>query len=376
MMLILLDCRPLQEKGPDNEKSRFIISCVNILSGEQEVEWLFLVDGARPVDWLSGPSCHRLLTRKTFPGRRGWKIWYDWQIPLAVKKYRPDLVMTTAGIAAALTRVPQCVWMTERREGKKQGKKKITAVYSKRLPATLRSAQVIFSFSEKDKAFLIGQATDPEVAAKILVAPPAADEVFPLLPGEREGIKEKYAEGKEYFFTAVSGAGHHEVVELLKAFSLFKKRQRSNMQLVLAGGDPALNKDLTDRLDTYKYRQDIHRIEDLTEQECGRLMGASYAIVAPFDGDRLGIHILNAWKAGVPVITTAAGAACLPDIADAVLYVQPGDPASVAGQLMSIYKDESLRNGLIEKGTIQGQSFSRERSVEEVRAGIKRAVKG
>jgi glycosyltransferase involved in cell wall biosynthesis len=356
--------------GPDNEKSRFIISCANILSEEQGVEWLFLVDGAYPADWLSGSSGHRLLTKRTFPGKGGWKIWYDWQIPLTVKKYRPDLVMTTGGVtAAARMQVPQCVWMTAG-AGKRPEKKKVTTVYSKRLAATLQSAQVVFSFSEKDKAALIGYAADGRVAGKILVVPPVADKFLPLPSGEKEQLKERYAEGKEYFLTAVSGAADKEVVDLLKAFSLFKKRQRSNMQLVLAGGNPALDRDLAGRLATYKYRQDIHWTRHPSEQEWGRLATASYAIVAPFERDSLGIHILNAWKAGVPVITTTTDSACLPDIAGAVLYAQPGDPASLAGQLMLIYKDESLRNSLIAEGTKHGQSFSWDRSAGEVWAGI------
>ncbi len=370
--------------GADNEKSRFIISCANILSGEQGIEWLFLADGARPAEWLSGPSKHRLLTRRIFPGKAGWKIWYDWQIPLAVKKYKPDLVMTTGDlIAADRIKVPQCVWMTERGKDNRRGKKRITPADAKRLAATLQSAQVIFSFSEKEKEFFLRQAADPKVAGKILIVSPAADEVFPLPSGQKENLKERYAEGKEYFLTAVSGAGPAEVVDLLKAFSLFKKRQRSNMQLVLAGGNPALDKDLGSRLATYKHRQDIHWTRHLPEQEWGLLAGASYAIVAPFERDELGIPVLNAWKTGVPVITTTAGTvsltagtASLPDITGAVLYAQPGDPASLAGQLMLIYKDEGLRSSLIGKGTILGETFSWERSAGEVRAGIMQATKG
>jgi glycosyltransferase involved in cell wall biosynthesis len=373
-MLILLDCRPLQG-GPDNEKSRFIISCANILSEKRGVEWLFLADSALPVDWLSGSLSHRVLTRRTLPGKRGWKIWYDWQIPLAVKKYKPDLVMTTAGIAAARMKVPQCVWMTADTNGKRPVRKKLAAVYLKRFGLTLQSAQAIFSFSEKDRTDLIDRVTDKKVADKIFVIPPAVDEILPLLAEEKEKLKGKYTEGKEYFLTVVAGAASKEVVDLLKAFSLFKKRQRSNMQLVLVGGDSVPGKELSDRLANYKYRQDIHWVLHPGEEEWGWVTGASYALVAPFERGGLGIDVLNAWKAGVPVITTPSGVACL-DIADEVLYAQPGDPASLAGQMMLIYKDEGLRNRLIGKGMARGRSFSWERSAGEVWAGIMGATKG
>lgn len=374
-MLILLDCRPLQQEGQDNEKSRFIISCADILSERQGVEWLFLADSALPAEWLSGPSAHRLLTRRTLPGKRGWKIWYDWQIPLVVKKYRPDLVMTTAGIAAGSMKVPQCVWMTGSGDNKRQGKKKQATVYLKRLGQTLQSAQAIFSFSEKDKAHFIDRATDKEAAGKIFVIPPAVGEIAPMSHEEKEKLKERYTEGKEYFLTVVSGADPKEVIDLLKAFSLFKKRQRSNMQLVLVGRDAAPDKELSERLANYKYRQDIHWTPTPPEEEWAGLAGASYAMVASFERDDLGIRVLNAWKAGVPVITTLSGAGGL-DMTDEVLYAQPGDPASLAGQLMLIYKDEGLRNGLIGKGAIRGRSFSWERSAGQVWTGIMAAIEG
>lgn len=376
-MLILLDCRPLQQEGPDSEKSQFIFSCITFLSGEQGVEWLFLADGGLGVDWLPVIPRSQLLTRRTLPGVGGWKLWYDWQIPAIVKRYQPDLVMTTGGLTAAAgrLRVPQCVWMPERAAGKGAGKKAYSRIYQKKLTGSLLQAQAIFSFSQKDKDFFVGQSAGVAVADKIFVVPVAADERSPLTAGEREKVKETYTEGKEYFFTAVAGVGQKEVVELLKSFSLFKKRQRSNMQLVLAGKDPASNKPLADLLATYKYREDIHWRGSPSSADEARLAGASYAILIPFDRDDLGIRLLAAWNAGVPVITTVP--ACLPEMAgEAVLYAQPGDQASLAGQLMSIYKDESLRSSLIGKGMERGRSFSWERSAGKVWEGITGALGG
>jgi glycosyltransferase involved in cell wall biosynthesis len=374
-MLILLDCRPLQQERPESEKRRFIISCLTVLSGELGVEWLFLADGGMGVEWLAGIPHSQLLRKRTIPGTGGWKLWYDWQIPATVKRYKPDLVMTTGGVAAGRLRVPQCVWMPERAAGKGPGKKNYGRIYQKRLEGSLLQAQTIFTFSAKDKEFFISRSAAAAVAGKIFVVPVAPDEGGDLTAGEKSVIKGAYAEGKEYFFTDVAGVGQKEVVELLKSFSLFKKRQRSNMQLVLAGKDPASDKPLADLLATYKYREDIHWAGYLSLADGFRLAGSSYAIVFPFDRDNLGIHLLNAWKAGVPVITTSS--ACLPEMAgEAVMYAQPGDQASLAGQLMLIYKDESLRSRLIGKGREQGRSFSRERSIGEVWAGITAALTG
>jgi glycosyltransferase involved in cell wall biosynthesis len=389
-MLILLDCRPLLVDRCNGEKSHFIISCANILAKERGVEWLFLVDKhyrEALLPGIHGVACgkplaaegQKLLILGTFPGRIGWKIWYDWQIAWAVKKYRPDLVMTTGGLSASRINRPQCLWMPERADpGDWEEKKGYAGIYWKRLTGSLREARTVFSFSEKDKAFITRQLADDQEADKILVVTGAADERYsPLAGEEKEKIKRVYAEGKEYFLAIVSGARPGEGVDLLKAFSRFKKRQQSNLQLVLAGTgggpDPILP---AGKLDTYKYRSDVHICTGLREEEWPPLLAASYAFIIPNGRESLGIAVLNAWKAGVPLITTVSAIHCLPEAAaEAVLYVEPGDPASVAGRMMSLYKDESLRNRLTEKGKMFAQSFSWEGAAGRVWEGILQATK-
>lgn len=372
MMLILLDCRPLQQ-DPDSERSRFIIACVRLLS--EGFEWLFLADPLLETSWLPSGVGYRLLTRRSLPGKGGWRWWYDWQLPLTARRYRPDLVMTTGGITAARIRIPQCVWMPGNADGERPVKKRYAGIYRKRLTGSLRQARTIFSFSVREKDYLVSRAAGEAVAGKIIVVSPAAGEYPLCLPDEKEKIKERYTAGKEYFFTAAAGAGLAEIILLLKAFSLFKKRQRSNMQLVLTGKDPASDKELAERLETYKYREDIHWAGVLPEADEFRLAGASYAIVQPFDGDSLGIGVLDGWKTGVPVITTDTGH--LSEIAgEAVLYAGEGDPSALAGQLMLIYKDEGLRSDLIGKGRVRGASYSWQRCAAEVRTGIMEALRG
>ncbi len=247
---------------------------------------------------------------------------------------------------------------------------------------------------------------------EIALAPGAADERYaPLTVEEKEEIKRRYADGKEYFLAGVAGARPEEIVDLLKAFSLFKKRQRSNMQLVLggmsgddrgkiadedagsgAGGSGRRQSGLTDKLATYKYRMDVH-VSDRTahgagygagenagddwgssrgEEEWRKLVAAAYAVVLLFGKDDLGLSILNAWKAETPVI--AVDAARLQERGGtAALYTPSGDPASLAALLMSLYTNESLRAGLVAKGRDRVRSFDWERTARQVWEGILRA---
>jgi glycosyltransferase involved in cell wall biosynthesis len=174
----------------------------------------------------------------------------------------------------------------------------------------------------------------------------------------------RYAAGKEYYVVAVEEP-KLDLINLLKAFSQFKKRQQSNMQMIFAG--EGLKKDFgfIEKLETYKYRSDVHVYDDISEHDFIKLISASYAFIQPFNNDETGALILNAFKANVPVI--AIEKENLREIAaDAVLYADMSETESLANQLMLLYKDESLRAQLIEKGKLQWRKFSWERTIHQL----------
>jgi glycosyltransferase involved in cell wall biosynthesis len=195
-----------------------------------------------------------------------------------------------------------------------------------------------------------------------------------LADAEREEIKRRYVRGKEYFLADLAGAGEEDVINLLKAFSLFKKRQQSNMQLLLTGGINGSADVIRQRLETYKYREDVYwqdgpAADGGLAADGGWVNRAAYAALLLFDGHTLGAPLLNAWAAGVPVI--AADGSLLQEIAgDAALPAGAGDPASLAAQLMRIYKDENGRMDLIRRGLDRRGAYSRRGSIDALWEGI------
>lgn len=378
-MLILLDCRPLQYAGPDSEKSRLIFSAVAGLSRTEAVTWLFVVDHSYQPEMLpdlagAGILSHAsILTRRALPGRAGWRLWYDWQIPRLARHHKADLVMLTAGIAAADPAVPQCLWMPERANpAEGDTGKRYPSIYTGRLAASLQRAAAVFCFSQRDRAWLAGRY--PAGKEKILVLQTVpAEGVSPSAATEKEKIKAGYVQGREYFLADLTGAGEEEAINLLKAFSLFKKRQLSNMQLVLTGRTSMSAAGMKEKLKTYKYRQDVHWPDDLPETEEWGLRGAAYAALFPADRNTLGTPLLNAWAAGVPAIVINGG--LLQEMAGrSALGAIAGDPAALAAQLMLIYKDEGLRRDLIAGGLDRLGAFRRERALDGVWEGIMRAA--
>lgn len=451
-MRIMLDCRPLQLAGSDSEKYRLIVSAAAVLSGDEAVEWLLLVDhtyrpgslpglvsdqpaarpaaaglfsalsGTLPVSPVpavagssmvttgpapSGIPAHRvrLLSARSLPGPLGWKLWYDWQLPRLVKRHTPDLLMLTGGVTAKPSGARQYVWMpvfANPKEAVAIPAGSAVPIYAARLGNSVRQAETIFCFSEKDRNWLAGRGHID--AANILVVRPAASPgIRPLPVSDKEAIKQRYTGGKEYFFVpaagtqAGAGAGEDQVIQLLKAFSLFKKRQRSNLQLVLAGTQTG---SLRQRLETYKYRGDLHWIGagapdpaagiGATDSMTGNsptvmsaagigaaspdeILSAAYAVLFPFEDGSLGTTLLNAWKAGIPALVTR-GSRLRELVDDAAVIAGIDDPAALAGYMMSVYKDESQRNALIEKGTSRLPGLDPSPSLAAIRTLIGREI--
>jgi glycosyltransferase involved in cell wall biosynthesis len=142
-------------------------------------------------------------------------------------------------------------------------------------------------------------------------------------------------------------------MDLLKAFSLFKKRQLSNMKLVLSGVGAI------EKLDSYKYRQDVC----LYPERSGGQMEGAYAVIHLPHASDPGIALLNAWRAGVPVITSSAEGLASGEI---VLRVGANDPASLADGLKSLYKDEAFRKELIGKGMLHAAGLSVHQTVAAI----------
>lgn len=194
----------------------------------------------------------------------------------------------------------------------------------------------------------------PAAADKTVYLPLAAiHPVAPLAPEEREAAKTAIAGGLEYFAFAGDLREEHLLTTLLKAFSIFKKWQRSNMQLVIAGHTTAWTQHWMATLDSYKYREDVHVIRDPLKGTLQTVVAGAYAFVYPALHDHVPVNILHALHAGVPVISSPLPV--VKEIAgEAALYAAGNDENSFAAAMQALYKDERQRDSLIGKGRKKG----------------------
>jgi len=373
-MKFIIDCQPIVQDCIHPSTVEFIIKCHQLfMQKKPETEWLFILDKKyADNEILKEIPSQNILFKKVIANQFGRKFWYDYQLPALIKKNKVDLLITAGGVASSSS-ISQCAWVTGLYDNKHSKEaKKYSKFYKKRLQKTLELSKAILVLSEKAKRSLIEK--NNLSGRKINVLRSAAEEDFIQLTwGEKESVKTKYAAGTEYFIVLADAQQHAIIINVMKSFSVFKKRQQSNMQLVLLGNGLKNDIDFVEKLETFKYRNDVHVYDNINEDELRKIISAAYILVHPFNEDEIGTVVLNAFKANVPVIISEKGN--LAEIAaDAALYADADDIDKLANQMMLLYKDEKLRNKQIEKGEAQWQKFSLDETIMQFENAIMQAV--
>ncbi|MES1216080.1 MAG: glycosyltransferase family 1 protein [Bacteroidota bacterium] len=285
-----------------------------------------------------------------------WKYWYDVKIPVILRKLKADVFISTGGFCSLTTKIPRCIILQD------LAFLHFPSFFAKRYVSFLKKntkkftgkAKRIVTLSDSSKKDIIKQYDVDE--NKIDIVYNGSEILQSFSEDLYQEIKEKYTEGKNFFIYCGSLHRTKNLINLLKAFSVFKKRQQSSMKLLLCATSGA-DKSLIKSLQTYKYRNDVVYLDNIEEDELTKLVASSYALVYPAYFDAFCFPLLEAFRCGVPVITSENPT--MQEIAgDAALYADPGNYNTIAEQLMLIYKDENKRTELIKAGQLITQRYS------------------
>lgn len=348
---------------------------LRIVRNHPEHEFIFIFD--RPYDSkfifaenikpvVIGPQArHPLL----------WKLWYDIKIPAVLKKYKADVFVSCDGFCSLGTNVPQCIVVHDLSflHYPSFNKKAHTIFYKRYIPRFLKKAGSIATVSDFSKQDILSFYKNIP-ASKINVVYSGVKEIFkPVGEKEKKAIKEQYTSGKEFFIYVGAIHPRKNLENLLKAFSVFKKRQQSGMKLLLAGRLAWKYQPFLEKLKTYKYRDDVVLTGYVNDEELSRILGSAYAMLYPSLFEGFGVPVLEAMHCDVPVITSKNSS--MQEIAqEAALYCDPSDYNSIADKMMLLYKDENLRKKLIIKGKEIFPKYSWDATAEAIWQNILKAV--
>lgn len=275
-------------------------------------------------------------------------IWYEIRIPYMLRKYKADVFLSPDGLMSLSTKVPTCLVMHDLafEHYPHHLSFAIRKYLQKFSPLFAKKAKQIVTVSEFSKKDIAKKYHIP--LDKIAVSYNGAHNAYrPFTWEEKQEIKKEYTDGCEYFVFAGALHPRKNVVNLLKAFIAFKKRQHSNMKLVIVGRMAWKYEEVQELKDNMPFKEDVKWVGYMNVEKLSKVIGAAYALVYASLFEGFGIPILEAQQCYVPAIISNTSS--MPEVGgDAALLADPTDVQDIANQMEKIYKDETLRGKLIE----------------------------
>lgn len=207
---------------------------------------------------------------------------------------------------------------------------------------------------------------------KIIVTPFAITPNYKSISWEqKEFTKSNYSSSAEFFLYNHPPSSEPDFVQLLKAYSMFKKRLQTNMKLLIPCSFPVTNKKVAQLLETYKFKEDIVFTGTITVDQTAELTAAAYAVIQSAQKQSVS-QIQDIVQCGVPMIILQ------PDEwtkdQDCFEYANALSPEEIAGKMMQLYKDEAHRNKLISNSQQLLLQFSAEVTAKTFHTALLRAA--
>lgn len=303
---------------------------------------------------LSPPTRHPFL----------WYIWFELQIPRILKKYKADLFFSPDGYLSLNTAVKQLaaihdINFAHRPKDLPWLKAKY---YNHFFPRFARKAKRIVTVSYFSKEDI--NRTYKIDGDKIDVVYNGVNTMYTPTSGEeKQKARSSYSEGKEYFLFIGSLHPRKNICGLLRAYDAFRTSVDTDTKLLIVGESMFKTSDIELTYEGMRYKDDVVFTGRLSNEELHQVLGASLALtfVPYFEG--FGIPIIEAMNAGVPVI--CSNTTSLPEVGGhAVLYVDPFSLNQIKDAMIKIYQEKELRDGLIEKGFVQKDKFSWDKTAD------------
>ncbi|MEY3675935.1 MAG: hypothetical protein RJB67_425 [Bacteroidota bacterium] len=310
-----------------------------------EHQFVLLSDTAQPTSFVGAPNCSWIKTKYDRNRLLSEKIWYELTAPKLLAPLQPALWLQLSGRHSVRTNIPQiCLFEDNLTKLQRYFFKKNVHKVKQWLVLENQAAQQL------EAQFGISK----ESIATISMGP--SSEIYPIDYNLQQMYKGTHAGGTEYFLSVANE--DKSSIELLQAFSQFKKWQQSNMKLLLVPSNGIQRSFLEEKLRTYKYRADVIVVPaGLTVHNWYQLVSSAYATVLLGDSAPNQLLALEAAKAGVSVIAQDSFAKAM-HMEDRVTRYLETTPSSIAEALLLVYKNEKIKGERIQNGLLFLQNIN------------------
>ncbi len=235
--------------------------------------------------------------------------------------------------------------------------------FSVRKKEALSNAQYVVAISQATKDDLIEyHAIDPQ---KVAVVHLAADEFFSLGAEDQEAKARLrwFGVNKPYFLYVGNRGNYKNFHTLLRAFA--HAGFAAEYDLVAMGGEPELRHTENEYVIRNRLEKSIRLLPKLSDRDLRLLYQNAEAFVYPSLKEGFGLPILEAMRAGTPVV--ASDIPAFVEIGTAKdLRFDPHDPDQLQERLLNVTRDRENRSRWIREGKRIAERFTWEKTAFEL----------
>lgn len=179
---------------------------------------------------------------------------------------------------------------------------------------------------------------------------------------ETQKTRDEFLLPKKFLLFVGSIEPRKNLITLLKAYNLLSQEQKSELPLILVGFKGWENKDIMQEIE--KNKEHIRYLGFVTDTKLAHIYNLATIFIYPSLYEGFGLPPLEAMACGAPVIVS--NVASLPEVcSDAAFYIDPTDIQDIKNKIITLLKDETLREELSQKGKLQAASFSWDKSASQ-----------
>ncbi len=301
-------------------------------------------------------------------------IWFEISIRYILKKIKADIFISPDGYLSLGTKVPSLAVFHD--------------LNFEHYPADLPRAERFYyrtffrKYAHKARRIAtVSEFSKQDIVKQYKISPDKIDVVYnganemyvPVDIQTKSQTLQQVTNGRPYFFFVGALHPRKNLVNLFRAFDIYKKTDKLNTVLLIAGARKWWTGEIAEVYESMTNKQDVVFAGRLETPDMLKVMGSAIALtyVSYFEG--FGIPIIEAFRCGTPVITS--NVTSMPEIAgEAALLVDPFSPVSIAEAMQRISTDQILRGQLIKAGNERAALFTWDKSAERLWKSIESAM--
>ena len=313
---------------------------------------------------LPPPTRHPLL----------YRLWFGFMLPWKLKKLKADAFISPDGFLPLRSKIPMLAVIHDLNfeHHPKDLPSAYSRYYRRYFPRFARKADriaTVSGFSRKDIATTYKIPID-----RIDVVYNGVSDAFaPLNDEEKRMARSEYASGDPYFVCVGSLHPRKNIARLLAAFDRSIANHHLPHRLVIVGENFWWDDRMKAAWEKLQHKDRIHFTGRLQQQALSKALGGAEALVFISYFEGFGIPLIEAMRAGVPVITS--NVTSLPEIGgDAALYCDPFNVIEIAEAMHRLATHPQLAESLKAAGIERAKQFTWERSAEALWESFQRML--